>query len=59
MTPSVTLRSVALVRTNVSEEPNAQLISYETLVLKIFTRRNIREDGILHSHRRENLKPYM
>jgi hypothetical protein len=29
-----------------------------TSVLKRATRRNIPEDGILHSHRRENLKSY-
>jgi hypothetical protein len=30
----------------------------ETLVLTRATRRNIPEDSILHSHRRENLKSY-
>jgi hypothetical protein len=30
----------------------------ETSVLTIVTRRNIPEDTILHSHRRENLKSY-
>jgi hypothetical protein len=34
------------------------LRSSETSVLKIATRRNIPEDTILHSHRRENLKSY-
>jgi hypothetical protein len=34
------------------------LSSTETSVLTRATRRNILEDGILHSHRRENLKPY-
>jgi hypothetical protein len=34
------------------------LSSSQTSVLTRGTRRNILEDGILHSHRRENLKPY-
>jgi hypothetical protein len=33
-----------------------ELRSYETLVLTRVTRRNMPEDTILHSHRRENLK---
>jgi hypothetical protein len=33
--------------------------SFETFVLTITTLRNIPENGILHSHRRENLKSYI
>jgi hypothetical protein len=62
------LRRVALVRTDVSEEPGASIIkvtlmeeqpgSSETSALTRATRRNNPEDTILHSHRRENLKSY-
>jgi hypothetical protein len=48
------LRRVTLVRTDVSEELSAS----ETSVLTRATRRNIPEDAVLHSHRRENLKSY-
>jgi hypothetical protein len=34
------------------------LSSFETSVLTRATRRNILKDGILHSHRRENLKSF-
>jgi hypothetical protein len=49
------LRRVTLVRTDVSEA----LGSSETSVLTRATRRNIPEETILHSHRRENLKSYI
>jgi hypothetical protein len=49
------LRRVALVRTDVSEAP----VSSETSVLTRATQRNIPEDTILNSHRRENLKFYI
>jgi hypothetical protein len=52
MVSSGLLRHVALVRTDVSEEPGASFIR----VTKIGSRRNNPEDTILHSHRRENLK---
>jgi hypothetical protein len=67
MVSSGLLRRVALVRTDVSEEPGASFIrvtkigalgSSETSVLTRATRRNNPEDTILHSHRRENLKSY-
>jgi hypothetical protein len=36
-----------------------ETLSSETSVLTIATRRNIPEDDVLHSHRRENLKSYI
>jgi hypothetical protein len=55
MVSSEMLRRVAFVRTDVLEE----FIASETSVLTRTTRRNISEDTILHSHRRENLKSYI
>jgi hypothetical protein len=65
---------VTLVRTDVTEEFSASFIrvtrigelgtlavtsNRRTRRLTRATRRNIPEDGILHSHRRENLKSYI
>jgi hypothetical protein len=73
MASSGMLRSVALVRTDVSEELSASFIrmtrigelettlavgSNRRTLRRNTTRRNISEDIILHSHRRENLKSY-
>jgi hypothetical protein len=52
MVSSGLLRRVALVRTDVSEEPGASF----TLMKEA---RNNPEDTILHCHRRENLKSYI
>jgi hypothetical protein len=92
MASSGMLRSVALVRTDGSEEPitsfirvtriselgttlaatsvvpsslilvtlmKEELSSFETSVLTRARQRNIPKDGILHRHRRGNLKSYM
>jgi hypothetical protein len=48
------LRCVALVRTDVSEERNASIIS----VLRFLFTAKVVPNGIPHSHRRENLKSY-
>jgi hypothetical protein len=67
MPSSGTLRRVALVITDVSEELSASILvtlmmealsSSEMSVLTRATRRNVPEDGVLHSHRRENQKSY-
>jgi hypothetical protein len=55
MTASGMLRRETLVRTDISEE----LRSSETSVLTRATMRNIPEDGILYSHRRDDLKSYI
>jgi hypothetical protein len=50
------LRRAALVITDVSEECSAAIIKVTRIGA---TRRNIPEDGNLHSDRRENLKSYI
>jgi hypothetical protein len=73
MASSGMLRRVALVKTDVSEELSTSIISVTRIdelgttlavtsnrrTLRRATRRNIPEDAILHSHRRENLKSYL
>jgi hypothetical protein len=69
MASSAMLRRVNLVKTDVSEERSAFFIRVTRIVeldatkkykvLTRATRRNIPEDAILHSHRRENLKSYI
>jgi hypothetical protein len=61
MPSSSMLRSVTLVRTEVSGEFGASLIRVTRIddLRTAVTRCNIPEDGILHSHSRENLKSYI
>jgi hypothetical protein len=59
MPSSGILCHVALVRTDILEEHSMEALhSSEMSVLITATWCNIPEDGILHSHRRENLKSY-
>jgi hypothetical protein len=64
----VFLRSVLRLLVTASVVPSSPILvtlmmetirSFETTVLTRATRRNIAEGGILHSHRRENLKSYI
>jgi hypothetical protein len=73
MVSSGLLRRVALVKTDVSEEPGASFIRVTKIgelgttqaatssrrTLRRNSQRNNPEDTILHSHRRENLKSYI
>jgi hypothetical protein len=56
-------RLLDMLLTDVSEERIASIFratrSSETSVNKISTRSHIPEEGILHSHRRDNLKSYI
>jgi hypothetical protein len=65
---SVVLRSVLQLLVTAYVLPREQILvtlmvaairSSETSVLIIATQRHVPEDGILHSHRRENLKSYL
>jgi hypothetical protein len=65
MASSGMLRRVVLVRTDVSQELSVSIIrvirigEIGTLAVTNRRRRNIPEDAILHSRRRENLKSYI
>jgi hypothetical protein len=55
-------RRVDIVLTDISEERIASIFRVERIETSVNIRstgRHIQEDGILHSHRRENLKSYI
>jgi hypothetical protein len=59
MASSGMLRRVTIVRIDVSKELRASFIRVTRIGELGATQRNIPEDVILHSHRRENLKSYI
>jgi hypothetical protein len=55
----IRVTSIAELGTTQAATSNRRTLRRNTTVLTRATRRNIPEDDILHSHRRENLKSYI